>query len=219
MDPLPNVGSRSVIRPTGLHPREVGYGSQIDQSEVARRPQVLDAVPHSSNGIEAAHHATQTVASRRWRPGLEGARRFLRPRGGAQTSRRASHRRDDPIDADDDGARGKDALVRRLAAGDDRRRFVDHDRLLAALLGDDDLGAVDRIDPRLDCAVGHAAARRAIGGEALDHAAQRRRRRALGDGGGREVVWRAQTEKTYLGLKTIADGLRFGNLSVVFDPN
>jgi hypothetical protein len=33
------------------------------------------------------------------------------------------------------------------------------------------------------------------------------------------VVWHAQTEKGYRGLKTIADGLSFGNLSVVFDPN
>jgi hypothetical protein len=36
---------------------------------------------------------------------------------------------------------------------------------------------------------------------------------------GRMVVWHAQTEKGYRGLKTIADGLSFGNLSVVFDPN
>jgi hypothetical protein len=36
---------------------------------------------------------------------------------------------------------------------------------------------------------------------------------------GRGVVWHAQTEKGYRGLKKIADGLPFGNLSVVFDPN
>jgi hypothetical protein len=36
---------------------------------------------------------------------------------------------------------------------------------------------------------------------------------------GREVVWHAQTEKGYRGLKKIADGLKLGNLSVVFDPN
>jgi hypothetical protein len=36
---------------------------------------------------------------------------------------------------------------------------------------------------------------------------------------GRVVVWHAQTEKTYRGLKRIADDLPFGNLSVVFDPN
>jgi hypothetical protein len=36
---------------------------------------------------------------------------------------------------------------------------------------------------------------------------------------GRRVVWHAQTEKTYLGLKAIADDLPFGNLSVEFDPN
>lgn len=36
---------------------------------------------------------------------------------------------------------------------------------------------------------------------------------------GRMVVWHAQTEKGYRGLKKIADGLKFGNLSVVFDPN
>lgn len=36
---------------------------------------------------------------------------------------------------------------------------------------------------------------------------------------GRSVVWHAQTEKGYRGLKKIAEGLPFGNLSVVFDPN
>ena len=36
---------------------------------------------------------------------------------------------------------------------------------------------------------------------------------------GRMVVWHAQTEKGYRGLKKIADGLKFGNLFVVFDPN
>ena len=36
---------------------------------------------------------------------------------------------------------------------------------------------------------------------------------------GRLVVWHAQTEKGYRGLKKIADGLQFGNLSVVYDPN
>ena len=36
---------------------------------------------------------------------------------------------------------------------------------------------------------------------------------------GREVVWHAQTEKGYRGLNKIADGLPFGNLSVVFDPH
>ena len=36
---------------------------------------------------------------------------------------------------------------------------------------------------------------------------------------GREVVWHAQTEKGYRGLKNIADDLKFGNLSVVYDPN
>jgi hypothetical protein len=36
---------------------------------------------------------------------------------------------------------------------------------------------------------------------------------------GRMVVWHAQTEKTYRGLKNIADGLKPGNLSVEFDPN
>jgi hypothetical protein len=36
---------------------------------------------------------------------------------------------------------------------------------------------------------------------------------------GRRVVWHAQTEKTYRGLKKIADGLGRGNLSVEFDPN
>ena len=36
---------------------------------------------------------------------------------------------------------------------------------------------------------------------------------------GRLVVWHAQTEKGYRGLKKIADRLPFGNLSVVFDPN
>jgi hypothetical protein len=36
---------------------------------------------------------------------------------------------------------------------------------------------------------------------------------------GRMVVWHAQTERGYRGLKNIADGLSFGNLSVVFDPN
>ena len=36
---------------------------------------------------------------------------------------------------------------------------------------------------------------------------------------GRVVVWHAQTEKGYRGLKNIADGLPFGNLSVVYDPN
>ena len=36
---------------------------------------------------------------------------------------------------------------------------------------------------------------------------------------GRLVVWHAQTEKGFRGLEKIADGLGFGNLSVVFDPN
>jgi hypothetical protein len=36
---------------------------------------------------------------------------------------------------------------------------------------------------------------------------------------GRLVVWHAQTLKGYLALNKIADGLPFGNLSVVFDPN
>jgi len=36
---------------------------------------------------------------------------------------------------------------------------------------------------------------------------------------GRRVVWLAQTEKTYRGLKKIADDLKPGNLSVEFDPN
>jgi hypothetical protein len=36
---------------------------------------------------------------------------------------------------------------------------------------------------------------------------------------GRLVVWHAQTEKTYRGLKKIADRIRLGNLSVVYDPN
>ncbi len=36
---------------------------------------------------------------------------------------------------------------------------------------------------------------------------------------GRVVVWHAQTEKTYRGLKAIAGDLPFGNLFVVFDPN
>ena len=36
---------------------------------------------------------------------------------------------------------------------------------------------------------------------------------------GRVVVWHAQTEKGYGGLKKIADRLPFGNLSVVYDPN
>jgi hypothetical protein len=36
---------------------------------------------------------------------------------------------------------------------------------------------------------------------------------------GRRVVWHAQTEKTYLGLKAIVDGLSLRNLSVEFDPN
>lgn len=36
---------------------------------------------------------------------------------------------------------------------------------------------------------------------------------------GRLVVWRAQTEKGYRGLKKIADDEGFENLSVVFDPH
>ncbi len=36
---------------------------------------------------------------------------------------------------------------------------------------------------------------------------------------GRSVVWHAQTEKGYRGLKTIAGRLPFGNLFVIFDPN
>jgi hypothetical protein len=40
---------------------------------------------------------------------------------------------------------------------------------------------------------------------------------ALADG--RLVVWRAQTEKGYRGLKKIADGLGEPNLIVVYDPN
>jgi hypothetical protein len=36
---------------------------------------------------------------------------------------------------------------------------------------------------------------------------------------GRLVVWHAQTEKTYRGLKKIAADLPFGNLFVVYDPN
>jgi hypothetical protein len=36
---------------------------------------------------------------------------------------------------------------------------------------------------------------------------------------GRAVVWHAQTEKGYRGLKNIADRLPFRNLSVVYDPN
>jgi len=36
---------------------------------------------------------------------------------------------------------------------------------------------------------------------------------------GRLVVWHAQTEKGYRALTLIANGLPFGNLSVVFDPN
>jgi hypothetical protein len=36
---------------------------------------------------------------------------------------------------------------------------------------------------------------------------------------GREVVWHAQTEKGYRGLKNIADRLPFGNLSIFYDPN
>jgi hypothetical protein len=36
---------------------------------------------------------------------------------------------------------------------------------------------------------------------------------------GRVVVWHAQTEKGYRGLKKIVDGLKFENLSVVYDPN
>jgi hypothetical protein len=33
------------------------------------------------------------------------------------------------------------------------------------------------------------------------------------------IVWHAQTEKGYRGLKKIAEGLPFSNLSIVFDPN
>jgi hypothetical protein len=33
------------------------------------------------------------------------------------------------------------------------------------------------------------------------------------------VVWHAQTEKTYRGLKAIADRLKFANLTIVYDPN
>jgi hypothetical protein len=36
---------------------------------------------------------------------------------------------------------------------------------------------------------------------------------------GRAVVWHAQTEKTYRGLKQIADDKNFLNLSVIYDPN
>ena len=36
---------------------------------------------------------------------------------------------------------------------------------------------------------------------------------------GRLVVWHAQTMNGYLALEKIANGLGFGNLSVVFDPN
>jgi hypothetical protein len=36
---------------------------------------------------------------------------------------------------------------------------------------------------------------------------------------GRVVVRRAQTEKTYRGLKKSAGDLKFGNLFVVYDPN
>jgi hypothetical protein len=36
---------------------------------------------------------------------------------------------------------------------------------------------------------------------------------------GRSVEWHAQTEKGYRGLKKIADGLPFGNVSVIYDPN
>ena len=36
---------------------------------------------------------------------------------------------------------------------------------------------------------------------------------------GRAVVWHAQTEKTFRGLKKIVDEGSFPNLSVVFDPN
>jgi hypothetical protein len=36
---------------------------------------------------------------------------------------------------------------------------------------------------------------------------------------GRLVAWHAQTEQGYRGLKEIADGLPYANLSVVFDPN
>jgi hypothetical protein len=36
---------------------------------------------------------------------------------------------------------------------------------------------------------------------------------------GRLVVWHAQTEKGYRGLERIADDLKFGNLSVIYDPN
>jgi hypothetical protein len=36
---------------------------------------------------------------------------------------------------------------------------------------------------------------------------------------GRLVVWHAQTEKGYRGLKNIANGLPFDDLSVIFDPN
>jgi hypothetical protein len=36
---------------------------------------------------------------------------------------------------------------------------------------------------------------------------------------GRVVIWHAQTEKTYRGLKTIADDEDFGNLFVVYDSN
>jgi hypothetical protein len=36
---------------------------------------------------------------------------------------------------------------------------------------------------------------------------------------GRLVIWHAQTEKGYRGLKNIADKLEFTNLYVVYDPN
>jgi hypothetical protein len=36
---------------------------------------------------------------------------------------------------------------------------------------------------------------------------------------GRAVVWHAQTEKTYRGLKLIADRKKYPNLSVIYDPN
>ena len=36
---------------------------------------------------------------------------------------------------------------------------------------------------------------------------------------GRLVIWHAQTEKGYRGLKNIADKLQFTNLYVVYDPN
>ena len=48
---------------------------------------------------------------------------------------------------------------------------------------------------------------------------QMRRQAKAARAAGRIVVWHAQTEKGYAGLKKIADKLGKSNLFVVYDPN